>query len=268
MYTLYEIVKEHMKYRAQIIKLAKSNILKTYKGSALGMSWAIIKPTIYMAVYYFAFTVGLRSSSPVGEYSYFLWLLSGMVPWFFMRDTFTSGAGSIRKYRYLVTRVKFPVCTIPTFTALSDLAINIMITGIMIVLFLADGHWPDIYWLQIPLYTFLMFLFFSAWSLFAGVLGAISTDFLQLIKSLTIALFWLSGIMYQVSSIDNIWIRRILLFNPITIVVDGYRNSLIYKEWFWENLTALRNFAIVYAIMLVLAVWIYRKLRKDLPDVL
>ena len=95
---LCEIIKEHMKYRAQIIK-----------------------PTIYMAVYYFAFTVGLRSSSPVGEYSYFFWLLSGMVPWFFMRDTFTSGAGSIRKYRYLVTRVKLPVCT-------------------MIVLFLAEGH--------------------------------------------------------------------------------------------------------------------------------
>ena len=38
--------------------------------------------------------------------------------------------------------------------------------------------------------------------------------------------------------------------------------------WFFEDLTELRNFAIVFVIMLVLALWAYKKLKKDIPDVL
>ena len=54
----------------------------------------------------------------------------------------------------------------------------------------------------------------------------------------------------------------------MTIVVNGYRNARIYQKWFWEDWQQLVNFAIVYAVMLLLAVWVYRKLKKDIPDVL
>ncbi|MBR4411903.1 MAG: ABC transporter permease, partial [Firmicutes bacterium] len=130
------------------------------------------------------------------------------------------------------------------------------------------GYMPTIYYLQIPCYMLLMFLFFTAWGLFAGVIAAISRDFLNLVKSLVQALFWMSGILYDAASIEQEWIRSILLFNPITIVVNGYRNSFIYHRWFWEDWQQLVNFAIVYAVMGLLAVWAYRKLRKDIPDVL
>ena len=63
--TLKEILKEHWLYRKQIVKLAKSDIIKTYKGAALGWLWAIAKPAVTVAVFYFAFTVGLRSSKPI-----------------------------------------------------------------------------------------------------------------------------------------------------------------------------------------------------------
>ena len=78
----------------------------------------------------------------------------------------------------------------------------------------------------------------------------------------------MSGILYDAASIQQDWIRTILLFNPITIVVNGYRNSFIYQRWFWEDWQQLVNFAIVYGVMGLLAVWAYRKLRKDIPDVL
>ena len=130
------------------------------------------------------------------------------------------------------------------------------------------GYLPDIYTLQLPFYMLMMFLFFTAWGLFSGVLGAMSRDFLNLVKALTTALFWLSGILYDANSIDQTWIKNILLFNPITLVANGYRNCFIYKQWFWENPQELINFGIVYLVMCILAVWAYRRLRKDIPDVL
>ena len=55
MKNLVKIFKEHIEYRQQIVKLAKADLVKTYRGAALGWSWAIIKPTVTIFVYWFAF---------------------------------------------------------------------------------------------------------------------------------------------------------------------------------------------------------------------
>lgn len=267
MRTLKEIIKDHIEYRRQLVQLAKADMKKAY-GGVLGMGWAIIRPAILIFVFWFAFSVGLRKGGDVEGYPFFLWLIAGMIPWFYMRDMITGGAGSIRRYKYLVTKIKFPVSTIPTFVSMGSLATHAGLVVLMIGIFLLFGYRPTIYYLQIPLYMILMFLFFTAWGLFSGVLSSISRDFLNLVKSLTQALFWMSGILYDANGIGQQWIRNILLFNPVTIVVNGYRNALIYQKWFWEDWQQLVNFTIVYAVMLLLAVWVYRKLKKDIPDVL
>ncbi len=267
MRTLKEIIKDHIEYRRQLVQLAKADMKKAY-GGVLGMGWAIIRPAILIFVFWFAFSVGLRKGGDVEGYPFFLWLIAGMIPWFYMRDMITGGAGSIRRYKYLVTKIKFPVSTIPTFVSMGSLATHAGLVVLMIGIFLLFGYRPTIYYLQIPLYMILMFLFFTAWGLFSGVLSSISRDFLNLVKSLTQALFWMSGILYDANGIDQQWIRNILLFNPVTIVVNGYRNALVYQRWFWEDWQQLVNFAIVYGVMLLLAVWVYRKLKKDIPDVL
>ncbi|MGN0718939.1 MAG: ABC transporter permease [Anaerovoracaceae bacterium] len=267
MRTLKEIIKDHIEYRRQLVQLAKADMKKAY-GGVLGMGWAIIRPAILIFVFWFAISVGLRKGGDVEGYPFFLWLIAGMIPWFYMRDMITGGAGSIRRYKYLVTKIKFPVSTIPTFVSMGSLATHAGLVVLMVGIFLLFGYRPTIYYLQIPLYMILMFLFFTAWGLFSGVLSSISRDFLNLVKSLTQALFWMSGILYDANGIDQQWIRNILLFNPVTIVVNGYRNALIYQKWFWEDWQQLVNFAIVYAVMLLLAVWVYRKLKKDIPDVL
>lgn len=267
MSTMKEILRDHINYRKQLVNLAKSDVKKAH-GGVLGMGWAIIRPAILIFVFWFAFTVGLRSGKDVEGYPFFLWLIAGMIPWFYMRDMITGGAGSIRRYKFLVTKIKFPTSTISTFVSMGLLAVHAGLVVIMICIFIGFGYMPTIYYLQIPLYMAMMFLFMTAWGLFAGVLSSISRDFLNLVKSLTQALFWMSGILYDANSISHEWIRNILLFNPITIIANGYRNALIYQRWFWEDPQQLVNFAIVFAVMSILAAWAYGRFKKDIPDVL
>ena len=59
MKTLIKIIKEHISYKNQILKMAKADLLKTYRGAALGWAWAIIKPAVTIFVYWFAFSIGL-----------------------------------------------------------------------------------------------------------------------------------------------------------------------------------------------------------------
>lgn len=268
MSTLVNVIKEHLEYRKQIFKLAKSDLIKTYRGAALGWMWAIIKPTVTIFVYWFAFAIGLRVSSDVNGYPYFLWLVAGVVPWFYMSDMITAGTDAIRKYSYLVTKMKFPVSTIPTFVNISKFIIHAILIYIVIVLFRLFGYAIDIYYLQIPFFMLLTFIFFEIWGLLSAPLGAISKDYANLVKSFIAAVFWLSGIMWNPETVKSAILKKILRINPITYLVSGFRNCFIDKVWFWQQPKRLLYFVIICIIMLVIGICLYKKLRKEIPDVL
>lgn len=266
--TISKIIKDHIEYRQQIMKLAKSDIIKTYRGSALGWSWAIIKPVVTIFVYWFAFEIGLRAGKSVNGYPFFLWLIAGVVPWFYMGDMITGGTDAIRKYKFLVNKMKFPIATIPTFVSIAKYLVNIILLVIVGVIFACFGFAPDIYYLQILFYILLSFIFFTSWGLFASMLAAISKDFANLVKSFITAVFWLSGIMWNPDTIKAEWLKKVLMVNPVTYLVNGFRNCFINKVWFWEQPKRLAYFLIITLIMIILALWAYRKLRKEIPDVL
>jgi len=266
--TLIEILKDHKTYSNQIFKLAKADLVKTYRGSALGWAWALVTPMMTIFVFWFAFSIGLRSGQPVDGYPFFLWLVAGFIPWFYMRGMISGGAGCIRTHKYLVTKMKFPVSVIPTFTSLSKLAVHLLLLVLMIGVFILFGYMPDVYYLQLPIYMSMMFVFFTVWGLFAGMLSAISKDFLNLVKSCTTAIFWMSGIIYNVYDIDIPWIKSILSYNPVTIVATGYRHVFIDKTWFFEDWYGMRCYAVCLIVMVILALWAYKKLYKDIPDVM
>ena len=266
--SLKQIVQEHKDYRKQILMLAKSDLIKTYRGAALGWAWAVIKPLMTLFVFWFGFTVGLRHGKPINGYPYFLWLVAGFTPWFYMHDMIQGGAECIRKYKHLVTKIKFPISIIPTYTSLSHLVIHLLLLAIAIAGYWVMGFKPDKYLLQIPFYMILMLVFYEIWALFAGMLSAISKDFLNLVKATVQALFWLSGVIYNVDTIENQAVRTALKFNPITVIASGYRKSFIYKEWFWEDKVELIGYTTTFLIFFILALWAFKKLRKEIPDVL
>ena len=115
----------------------------------------------------------------------------------------------------------------------------------------------------------LNFLFFTAFSLFASLLACMSKDFSNLVKSLVTAVFWLSGIIWNINTIKDIpWLNIILKLNPVTYLVEGYRNCFIHKTWIWESPKTLIGFLVITALLIIAAVWVYRRLRKEIPDVL
>jgi len=268
-----EIVGEHIFFRKQIFKLAKSDLIKTYRGAALGWLWAVIKPSVMIFVYWFTFTVGgIRKSGDIfnstgDSFPFFLWLLAGIIPWFFISEMLNQGTDCIRRYSYLVTKMNFPVSTIPTFVALSKICVNIILIGITVLIFCLFGKFPDIYYLQLPFYILMMFLFSTMLTLFCATLSVISKDFANLVRSFVTAIFWLSAIIWDSSAINNVWFSRFLRVNPVTYITTGFRNTFVYKTWFFEDKTTI-YFFVVLTVITVLAFVVYNKVRKDIPDVL
>ena len=126
-------------------------------------------------------------------------------------------------------------------------------------------------------------MFFIAWGQFSAMLTCISKDFYNLVGAATQALFWISAILYDVHTmIVPGWLKIFLMLNPISFIVSGFRNTFIYKVWIWDDHTTLWIraiekdvdfyswilFVIMYLIMAILALWAYRKLYREIPDVI
>lgn len=262
-------IKEHRENASQIARLSVADLKKTYHGAALGWAWAVVKPVVTVFVYWFAIEIGLKKGGDINGYPYILWLISGIVPWFFMTEAITGGTDCIRRYSYLVTKMKYPVMTIPTFTNLSKFFVNCLLVAATVIIFRICGFKPTIYIIQLPVYMFLMFMFFNAWALFAGMVSAIGKDFSNLVKSLTVAIFWLSAILWDAENVvDNKLLTAFLRLNPVTFLCYGFRNCFVYNEWFFNQPKRLGYFVIEYAFLVLLSFWAYRKLRKEIPDVL
>ena len=265
---LKQIYSEHRDFRRQLPTLAKTDLVKTYRGAALGWAWAIIKPTITIFVYWFAFSIGLRVGKDVNGFPFFLWLLAGIVPWFYFSEMITKGSECIRKYKFLVTKMSFPVSTIPTFVSMSKLCANMILVGIAMVIFIAFGKFPTLYWLQLPYYILCQFAFGTLLTQVTAILSVLSKDFMNLMKSLVTATFWLSGILWSPDNIDIAWLRALLSVNPVTYIASGYRKCFVDQETIFSDPFPTIAFFAVLIILQLTSGWLYGKLRKELPDVL
>ncbi len=287
---MFQILKEHRGFGKQILLLAKNELIKTYKGAVIGPFWAVIKPAFTLFVYWFAFSVGIRNAGDVevfinGEYvetfQRFTFMLVGFIPWFFINDGITQGAKSIRVNRQFVTKVSFPVSTIMTYTAVARLYVHLFLSAIMyVIVAFTNGVGVSIYNLQFFLYCPLMFIFFVVLTWSTAPMSAFSRDFENMIISIMSGIFWLSGIIYNsydMSVNDSLMIfgkpakevlEFIMLLNPINFFANGYRNTFLYERWFFEYPLELTIFLIEFAIILVLGIYNYNRLRKTLPDVL
>ncbi len=273
---LFTIFKEHKNFGKQIMLLAINDLKKTYKGAAIGPFWAVIKPAFTLFVYWFAFSVGLRGNDSVEafgqEFTRFIFLLVGFIPWFFITDSITLGAKSIRMNTQFVTKVSFPVSTIMTFTAVARLFVHIFLAVIMYVILICSGFGPSVYNLQFFLYCPLMVIFFVALTWSTAPMAAFSKDFENMIVSIMSGIFWLSGIIYNSYDLGDTTLlntlEKIMYFNPINFFANGYRNAFLYNRWFFENTTELYIFLAEFLVVFVLGLWNYNRLRKTLPDVL
>ena len=265
--TLKQILTENWQWRHQIWDLAKFDLIKTYRGAALGKVWLFTKPAVYILVYWFTLSVGMRHSADINGQPFLLWLAAGVFPWFFMSDAINTGSDVYHRYGYLVNRIKFPLSVISTFYILSLMIIFACTMLFTILVCLATGVHISRYILQLPLVMIIMFVFWTAWSIMLSPLGAVSKDFANLIKTLSMPFFWLSGILFQLNSLPEIG-QKIMAFNPVAWCAEAVRDCFVYKEWIWSRPDELIPFLIVFLVVVLLALRNFKRLYKEVPDVL
>ena len=110
------MILELIKNWKMILSLAKSDFKKRFVGSYFGILWMFIQPLATILVYTLIFQVGFKSVPPVPGVPYVLWLIPGIIPWFYFQDSLLQGTGVLYEYNFLVKKVVFNVAMLPTST--------------------------------------------------------------------------------------------------------------------------------------------------------
>jgi len=266
--------KELWQSRELIWKLAKNDFKNRYAGSYFGRVWAFTQPVVTVLLYWFVFghlmMADKKEVLTTGvEAPYVLWLTAGLVPWFYFSEAISNGTTSLLEYSYLVKKVVFKISIIPIVKILAASFTHIFFVCFMLLLYFCYGYKPDLYLVQLIYFSFCLFVFVLGLSYATCAIAIFFRDLMQIINIFLQVGMWATPILWNISRLqDEPILQGILKCNPIFYVVNGYRNALFAKTWFWQDISATIYFWVVTIILFGLGAVIFRRLKVHFADVL
>lgn len=257
---------ELLSRRNVIYELTKRDFKSVYLGSYLGIVWAFLLPVVNILIFWFVFQVGFKAQ-PVDNYPYILWLIPGMTFFFFFSDCVNNGTSSIVQNAFVVKKVVFSIGILPIIKILSGLVIHLFFVLLIFLMFLAYGHYPDIYTLQFVYYLFAMVVFVLGLTWLTSSVVIFFKDLRQIITMLLQIGFYLTPVFWNPHIIPEEY-HIYLMLNPVYYLVQGYRDSFIHKVWFWEHPVYTLYFWCLTGVVFVGGAVVFRRLRPHFADVL
>lgn len=263
---VYLLLADIFENRALLWQMTKRDFRQRYLGSYLGVLWAFIQPAVTIFIFWFVFQVGFKSK-PVDNFPFVLWLVCGMFPWFFLSDGINGAAMAILESSFLVKKVVFRVEILPMVKIFSALIVHAFFLCVLFGMFLAYGYGVSLYNLQFLYYTFAMICFVLGLSWITSALIVFLRDIGQFIAMVMQLLFWGTPIFWSLQMIPMEY-QIFFKLNPVYYLIEGYRQSFIYHEWFWQHMTLTLYFWGITVVLMFVGAVLFKKLRPHFADVL
>ena len=253
--------------RTLMFALIKNDFKKQYLGSYLGLAWAFIQPLMFMLVIWTVFELGFRMGPTSTGVPFFLWLLVGMIPWFFFADSISSGAGSVTGNAFLVKKVAFRISILPLVSIGSSFLIHLGLILFLVAALFLNNYWPTLYWLQLPYYMLLTVLFAMGLSWITSAINVFVKDVGSIIGVLLQMGFWFTPIFWTLDLVPEEY-HYLIKLNPAYYIVDGYRDTFIGQVWFWEKVVWTPYYLGATMLVLILGALVFKRLRPHFADVM
>ncbi|SFP37997.1 teichoic acid transport system permease protein [Butyrivibrio proteoclasticus] len=265
--TIFRVPLDIYRSRDMFWDLAKNDFQAKFVGSIFGVFWAFVNPIITLLLYWFVFQVGLRSGN-VGDYPFILFLMSGLIPWFYVQEALNGGASSLMEYSYLVKKMVFNVGILPVLKVVSALFVHVFFLAFLLLVACVYGIGIDLYTVQIFYYIFASAFLILGLSYFSAASTAFFKDMTQIINILLVIGTWLTPIMWNAEATLSPALLVAFKINPFFYIIDGFRDAILYKRWFWDKPVWTAYFWIVAIAIYIGGVKFFNRLKVHFSDVL
>ena len=265
MKSLIYVIKENKKNWYRTYSLAKYEMLSDIKDSKLGIIWNILNPLIQIFTFWFVFGLGIRNGNPVNGINYFEWMIVGLCVWFFINPSLVKGVKSIHAKSNIITKMKFPISILPVTIVVKELFNHIIMLIIIFIVLISKGIGISIYNLQIVYYIFCSIFFTISVNMVLSVLNMFTRDVSKLVSASMRMLMYITPILWTMDNLPNN-IQKIMRLNPIYYIVEGYRNSILFKINIFNNLSEMIIFWGINIIIFIIGCRLMYKFKYKFID--
>jgi lipopolysaccharide transport system permease protein len=241
-------------YAVDVVRTLVERELKIrYKGSLLGLLWAVLSPLAMVLVLYFLFSQVVPLNIP--HYAAFVYC--GLLPWTWFQTSLQSGSSTLFDNRDLVRKPFFPRPLLPAVVMGTNFFLYQLALPVLLALLLADGVPLSPLLLLLPGVWLVQALFTLACTTLFAALGVLVRDVQHLLGVVLVFWFYLTPIFYDPSVVAPEYAQWLML-NPVAILVQAHRDVALYMQPpDWGALGVLGGISVV---LLLASLWLFRVL--------
>src|SRR5215208_5724669 len=248
-------------FRELLYFLTWRDVKVRYKQTELGVAWAIIQPLFTMLIFTLFF--GRLAGVPSDNVPYPIFAFTGLLAWTFFSNAITNSGNSLVGSAHLITKVYFPRMIIPgaaVAAGLDDFAIAFVILVLMMIYY---GVGITLNILMFPVMVLLTTLLALGTGMLLSALNLKYRDVRFALPFMVQLWMYLSPVIYPTSFLPA-KLRSLLLLNPMTGIIEGYRSALFGRPFNW---IALAVSTVITLILLIYSSYSFRRMEKSFADI-
>jgi ABC-type polysaccharide/polyol phosphate export permease len=215
----------------------------------LGFAWAVFVPVLQMLIFTLVFTRLAPIQTPV---PYPIYAYTGLLVWTWFASAMRFASASLTSNPHLITKVYFPREVLPfaaVLVALFDFVVASLVLVSLLVWYDIAIGWPVV---VLPVIMFIQIVFMAAMALLAAMAHLLYADVKYVFELVLLLWMFASSVLYPIGQIGGI-AGAVLKLNPMTILIDAYRNVLLERTW--PSATTL-GLLLLLSLILLGAIWI------------
>ena len=243
------------KFKPLLNELIMRDIKTKYRKSILGVFWTILNPLFMMVVLSVVFSNMFKF-----DVEYFpVYLLSGQLIFNFFNEATTNAMGAIVANGSLIKKVYVPKYMFVLSRILSS-SVNLLASfTAMIFVMLAlrvELHYTV---LLAPIPLFFIVFFSLGVGLLLSAITVKFRDIMHLYSVFVTALMYLTPVIYPMSILPE-WLKKIVLLNPLTNILNMFRDVMINNML--PGITSILLALVETIVVMVLGLYVFYK-RQD-----
>lgn len=258
-----EDAREVWRHRELLYFFAWRDLKVRYKQTAIGVLWAVLQPTVTMAVFTVVF--GRLAKIPSEGVPYPIFVFTGLLFWQLFSRALAEASNSLIENQALVTKAAFPRVILP-LSAIATQLVDFLLAALVFVGLLGYyGFTPrGLGLLLLPVLLLITLLAVIGSGLFLAALNVKYRDVRYALPFFIQLLLFVTPVIYPVSLAGKFaWVFAL---NPMAGVVTTARATLLGRpavDWPFLGISAL-----VAAAMFIVGVLVFKKNERYFADVI
>ena len=245
----------------------KRDITVQFKQTIFGMGWYFISPLFTMFMYIVVF--GRIAEIPTDDIPQPVFYLSGICLWEYFSECLTAVSNTFATNANLFGKVYFPRLVSPVSVVMSKLFRFSLQLGTFVIIYLLYAFQgvplrPTWYLFLFPVLVLMIQCLALGLGLIISSLTTKYTDLTNFFGVFVSLWMYATPIVYPLSYVTNPTLHRIMLFNPMTAIIETFKYGAYGAgEFSW---TALGYSAGVIAVLLVVGIVLFNRKQKSFID--